>query len=162
MVGNLTRDPDYKQNNSGQGICRLSLASSRQFRNKQTNALMQEVCYIDVDVWGAQAETCRQYLQKGRPVLVEGRLKLDTWEAEGQTKRKHYIVADRVLFLSSNAQSETAQDETMGASAATPPKADYAVKARKATSPSADLFGADAPADSLFKDEPPFEDDLPF
>ena len=51
-----------------------ALASNRQFRNKQTAAMVQEVCYVDVSVWGPQADNCRQYLQKGRPVLVEGRL----------------------------------------------------------------------------------------
>src|SRR5581483_10830882 len=106
MIGNLTKDPDYKPQQSGQGVCRLSLASNRQFRNKQTGAMVQEVCYIDVDVWGPQAENCRQYLQKGRPILVEGRLKLDTWEAEGQTRRRHSIAAERVVFLGSNAQQQ--------------------------------------------------------
>src|SRR5690349_24503797 len=80
MIGNLTRDPEYKQLTSGQAVCRLGLASNRQFKNRQSGDLVQEVCYVDVDVWGAQAESCRQYLTKGRPVLVEGRLKLDSWQ----------------------------------------------------------------------------------
>ena len=78
IIGNLTRDPDYKQLTSGQGVCRLGLATNRQFKNRQTGAMVQEVCYIDIDVWGAQAESCRQYLQKGRAVLIEGRIKLDS------------------------------------------------------------------------------------
>src|ERR1700733_2518678 len=76
MAGNLTRDPDYKQLSSGQAVCRLGLASNRQFKNKQNGEMIQEVYYIDIDVWGPQAESCRQYLQKGRPILVEGALKL--------------------------------------------------------------------------------------
>lgn len=115
MMGNLTRDPDYKQLTSGQAVCRLGLASNRQFKNRQSGDMIQEVCYIDIDVWGAQAESCRQYLQKGRPILVEGRLKLDSWDdTNGQKRSKHSIVADRVVFLGSNAgaQAETgAQDE---------------------------------------------------
>ncbi len=115
MAGNLTRDPDYKQLTSGQAVCRLGLASNRQFKNKQSGDMIQEVCYIDIDVWGPQAESCRQYLQKGRPILVEGRLKLDTWDdANGQKRSKHSIVADRVVFLSSNNQASaeaTDQDE---------------------------------------------------
>lgn len=107
MAGNLTRDPDYKQLPSGQAVCRLGLASNRQFRNKQSGDMIQEVCYVDVDVWGPQAESCRQYLQKGRPVLIEGRLKLDSWEdANGQKRSKHSIVADRVVFLSQGQQAE--------------------------------------------------------
>src|SRR5271169_4486660 len=101
MMGNLTRDPEYKQLSSGQAVCKLGLASNRQFKNKQTGSMVQEVCFIDVDVWGAQAESCRQYLAKGRSVLVEGRLKLDSWQESDGTKRsKHMIVADQVTFLS--------------------------------------------------------------
>src|SRR3972149_8419657 len=106
MTGNLTRDPEYKQLSSGQALCRLGLATNRQYKNRQTGNMVQEVCYVDIDVWGAQAETCRQYLQKGKSVLVEGRLKLDSWkDNEGQNRSKHSIVADRVIFLSSNASS---------------------------------------------------------
>lgn len=108
LIGNLTRDPDYRQLASGQAVCRLGLATNRQFKNRQTGTLIQEVCYINIDVWGAQAESCNQYLQKGRSVLVEGRLKFDTWEdPNGQTRNKHSVVADRVVFLSSNASPET-------------------------------------------------------
>src|SRR5258708_5815256 len=96
MVGNLTRDPELKDVGAGQ-VCRMSIASNRQYKNKQTNAMVQEVCYIDVDVWGPQAETCQQYLQKGKSILVEGRLKLDSWkDSAGQARSKHSIVADRV------------------------------------------------------------------
>ncbi|NDD54451.1 single-stranded DNA-binding protein, partial [bacterium] len=102
MMGNLTRDPEHKQLASGQAVCRLGLASNRQFKNKQTGAMVQEVCFVDVDVWGPQAESCRQFLAKGRSVLVEGRLKMDSWqEPDGAKRSKHTIVADRVTFLNS-------------------------------------------------------------
>ena len=107
IIGNLTRDPEYKQQPSGQAYVGSSLASNRQYRNKQTSAMVQEVCYVDVSVWGPQADNCRQYLQKGRPVLVEGRLKFDTWkDAEGQQKQRHSIVADSVVFLGSGQRAE--------------------------------------------------------
>src|SRR5579872_3069071 len=61
MIGNLTRDPEHKQLTSGQAVCRLGLATNRQFKNRQTGSMVQEVCYIDIDVWGAQAESCKQY-----------------------------------------------------------------------------------------------------
>src|SRR3990167_589426 len=103
LIGNLTRDPEYKQLSSGMAVCRLGLATNRSFKNKQSGDMVQEVCYIDIDVWGAQAESCRQYLQKGRLVLIEGRLKLDTWQDEnGNSRSKHSVVADKVVFLSSN------------------------------------------------------------
>lgn len=115
MIGNLTRDPELKTLPSGQPLCRLGIASNRQFKNRQTGAMVQEVCFIDVDVWGNQAESCRQYLQKGRAVLIEGRLKFDTWQDAngGGTRSKHTIVAERVVFLSSGA-SASASDELGG------------------------------------------------
>ncbi len=112
IVGNLTRDPEYKQLSSGQAVCRLGLATNRQFRNRQTGDVSQEVCFVDVDVWGAQAESCHQYLAKGRQVLVEGRLKLDSWQDnEGNNRSKHSITAERVVFLSSNAPELTEDDQ---------------------------------------------------
>ncbi len=112
MIGNLTRDPEYRQLASGQAVCRMGLATNRQFKNRQTGSMVQEVCFIDVDVWGAQAESCRQYLSKGRPVLIEGRLKFDTWEDQsGQTRSKHSIVADRVVFLGSSAETAESLEE---------------------------------------------------
>lgn len=147
IIGNLTRDPDYKQQSSGQAVCKLSIASNRQFKNKQNGTLVQEVCYIDVDVWGNQAESCKQYLEKGRPVLVEGRLKYDQWESEGQIKRRHSIVAEKVVFLgSSNQQSDNAQGDSFDNQFGSRSNNSLRSKA----------------SDILAKDEMPFEDDLPF
>lgn len=183
IMGNLTRDPDYKQLTSGQAVCRLGLASNRQFKNKQSGDMIQEVCYIDVDVWGPQAESCRQYLQKGRPVLVEGRLKLDTWDdANGQKRSKHSIVADNVKFLGSNAQAETSNEDEQRLDPNNPMEKEIMsqiqqIKNRTASKPAvkADTDFAPAPKKKVapkmeapvtgeieFADEPPFQDDLPF
>lgn len=178
MIGNLTRDPDYKVSPSGQPVCRLSVASNRQFRNKQTGLMVQEVCFIDVDVWGNQAENCRQYLQKGRPVLVEGRLKFDTWESDGQVRRRHSIVADRVVFLGSNQQSETStlennQYEVPNESFQSSGEYEGSKRSktvRKSKKPEPDELNVssdtnnkeDSQNNVIFKDEQPFEDDLPF
>lgn len=150
LVGNLTKDPELKQLNSGQAVCRLNLASNRQFKNRQTGLMVQEVCYIDVDVWGAQAENCRQYLKKGSPVLIEGRLKLDMWkDNEGQSRSKHSIVADRIVFLSSNQSADIAESgDDMGTAPSFGRK------------PSG--VGSDEGVAGAFKDEPPFADELPF
>lgn len=182
IIGNLTRKPEYKQLTSGQAVCRLGLATNRQFKNRQTGSMVQEVCYIDVDVWGAQAESCNQYLDQGRSVLIEGRLKYDTWEdPNGQKRSKHSIVADRVVFLSSGAATEIGEQEQMssssldlnnpkekelfdqieqikGRSKAAPksnatPKGAISAKAKEA---------APATGEISFTDEPPFQDDLPF
>lgn len=186
MAGNLTRDPDYKQLTSGQAVCRLGLASNRQFKNKQSGDMIQEVCYIDIDVWGPQAESCRQYLQKGRPILVEGRLKLDTWDdANGQKRSKHSIVADRVVFLASNTQAEAGAEDEQRLDPNNPMEKELMsqieqIKSRTASRPamkSESNFEAAKPApvkkktvsapattggEIDFADEPPFQDDLPF
>jgi single-strand DNA-binding protein len=176
IVGNLTRDPDFKQLPSGQSVCRLALASNRQFKNKQTGMMGQEVCYVDVDVWGAQAETCRQYLAKGRPVLVEGRLKLDTWQdAQGANRSKHSISADRVVFLSSNAGEGQGAGADLGGQEEAPAqystqKTEEFIKIEEAVAKKAAAKKMAAPAKKdkevgglpEFKDEPPFEDELPF
>ncbi len=166
MMGNLTRDPELKQLNSGQSVCRLGLASNRQFKNK-TGAMVQEVCFVDIDVWGPQAESCRQYLTKGRAVLVEGRLKLDSWQEDDGTKRsKHSIVADRVTFLpASAAQSDdVASEQSEEFAPATKSEEAKPVRVKKAAArPSIPGDGAGAPrGEVVLKDEAPFEDDLPF
>lgn len=191
LMGNLTRDPEYKQLGSGQAVCRLGLASNRQFRNKQSGDMVQEVCYIDVDVWGAQAESCKQYLAKGRPVLVEGRIKLDTWQdQDNKTRSKHSIVAERVVFLSAAGEaSDSAQSSADADSGVLEPRneverelmsqldeiknrkkepASFGAAASSARrTPAKNAFGATKQNvnDSVvggFKDEPPFQDDLPF
>lgn len=178
IIGNLTRDPEYKQLPSGQPVTRLGIASNRQYKNRQTGSMVQEVCFIDVDVFGPQAESCRQYLQKGRPVLVEGRLKFDTWQTpDNQTRTKHSIVADRVVFLGSSNQGATESDELAFDSSSAPSTVDLSdpnVSAaheklgrvqskKKAQSFSAGSNAAPISAGEFdFKDEPPFQDDLPF
>lgn len=177
MIGNLTRDPEYRNLASGQAVCRLGLATNRQFKNKQTGSMVQEVCYIDVDVWGAQAESCRQYLQKGRPVLVEGRLKLDSWDDQsGQKRNKHSIVAERVVFLSNGAQAESSFGAALEEESSSGPqlnpnnpverdllaqleKAQTRVKAAKIKK---EEPAAPSTGEIDFQDEPPFEDGLPF
>jgi single-strand DNA-binding protein len=178
IAGNLTRDPEYKSLSSGQGVCRLGLATNRQFKNKQTGSMVQEVCYIDVDVWGAQAESCRQYLQKGRSVLIEGRLKLDSWEDQtGQKRSKHSIVAERVVFLSNGTSVESsfgshiADDSGVEEMHLNPNNAvekdllDQLEKAQNRVKAAKNTQSQSTPASSLgeidFKDQPPFED-LPF
>ena len=167
MMGNLTRDPEHKQLSSGQAVCRFGLASNRQFKNKQTGTMVQEVCFVDVDVWGPQAESCRQFLSKGRSVLVEGRLKFDTWQEQDGTKRsKHFIVADRVTFLAAGAQQEDSDESSAGQSS------DFVPATVQASADTAEVAApkkraskapAAAPSGEIdFKDKAPFEDELPF
>ncbi len=144
IVGNLTRDPELKPVGAAH-VCRISLALNRQYKNKQTGALVQEVCYIDIVVWGPQAENCAQYLRKGSPILVEGRLKFDSWkDVDGKMRSKHSIVAENVVFLGTGQLAETTtmeglSDEAMMSANLQPSK-----------------------TNASFKDEQPFDDELPF
>lgn len=156
MVGNLTKDPDLKPVGA-QSVCKLNIASNKQYKNRQTGATVSEVCFVDVEVWGAQAESCKTYLQKGRPVLIEGRLKLDSWkDQEGAMRSKHSIVADKVVFLNSNSQDSVDDLEEnsnaplikQGTSSARPLYKEKEVQMKKS---------------NQFVDNAPFiEDDLPF
>src|SRR2546428_13112105 len=100
LIGNLTRDPEVRYTPKGTAIANLGLAVNRSWTD-ESGQQKEEVLFVDIDVWGRQAETCGQYLSKGRPVFVEGRLRLDSWEDKesGQKRNKLKVVAERVQFL---------------------------------------------------------------
>ncbi len=99
LIGNLTRDPELRYTPEGTAVLDLGLAVSREYTRKDDEKKI-EVCFIDVVVWRRQAETCHQYLSKGSPIFVEGRLQLDQWETSDGVKRsKLRVVANRVQFL---------------------------------------------------------------
>jgi len=157
IVGNLTKDPELKPV-GGSSVCRLSIASNRQFKNRQSGAITQEVCYVDIDVWGPQAESSNQHLRKGRSVLVEGRLKYDSWkDAEGNNRYRHSITADRIIFLGNRSdENEQSEDKKTSSFEGLPPLPVTPVAAKK-TKKSQDNVSFPE-----FKDEQPFDDDLPF
>ena len=98
LLGNLTRDPELRYTPGGAPVTSFGLASNRRFR--QGDAWQEEVCFIDVVVFGRQAEATAAYLIKGRMVVVEGRLRWRSWESEmGQRRSKHEVIAERVEFL---------------------------------------------------------------
>ncbi len=113
LAGNLTRDPEVKYTASGRAVSALGLAVNRRYRTAEGED-KEEVCFVDIDVWGRQAETCGEYLGKGAPVLVEGRLRLDQWEKDGQKNSKLKVVADRVQFLGSPRASSFGDGERSG------------------------------------------------
>lgn len=99
LLGNLTRDPQVRQVPSGTSVADLGLATNEVFKNKDGEQITK-TCFVDVVAWGRQAETCGQYLAKGAPILVEGRLQHDQWETdEGQKRSRLRVRADRVQFL---------------------------------------------------------------
>ena len=100
LMGNLTRDPELRRLPSGTAVTELGLALNRSFTGKDGER-REEVVFIDVTVWDRQAETCCQYLKKGRAVHVEGYLKMDSWDDKttGEKRTKLKVQADRVQFL---------------------------------------------------------------
>jgi single-strand DNA-binding protein len=98
LMGNLTTDPEVKYTPKGTAVGDLRLAINDSYK-AQDGTIKETVTYLDVEVWGRQAETCKQYLTKGRGVFVEGQLRLDQWEQDGQKRSKLKVRADRVQFL---------------------------------------------------------------
>jgi len=107
LVGNLTRDPEMKHLPSGTALCSLRIAVNTR-RKDESGQWTDKPNYFDVSVWGAQGESCAQYLAKGRPVAIDGRLEWREWEAsDGSGKRQAVeIVADNVQFLGSRGDGE--------------------------------------------------------
>ena len=103
LAGNLTRDPEMRFTPSGMAVAKIGLAVSRKFKDPKTNEMREDVTFVDIDVFGKQAEVAGQYLSKGRPVLIEGRLQLDQWDDKqtGQKRSKLKVVASRIQFLGS-------------------------------------------------------------
>ncbi len=101
LMGNLTKDPELRYTPQGTAVANLRLAVSRKFRAKNQE-LKEETCFVTVVVWNKQAETCNQYLQKGRPVFVEGTLQSRSWEDNAGQKRSVIEVrAQRIQFMGS-------------------------------------------------------------
>ena len=141
LAGNLTRDPELRYTPKGTAIAKITLAINRRWSN-EAGEQKEEVTFVDVDAFGKQAETIGQYLKKGRPLLVEGRLKYDTWDDKqtGQKRSKLGVVLDNFQFLDSGNRGE-------GGSAPAP-------RPRPAAAP------AEGPGEP---DAPPHEgDDVPF
>jgi single-strand DNA-binding protein len=98
LMGNLTKDPEIRYAPSGTAVASFRMAINHRY--KQGEEFKEEVCFIDVVVFGKQAESCGQYLNKGNGVIVEGRLQERRWETEeGQKRSKHEVVAQSVRFL---------------------------------------------------------------
>lgn len=123
LMGNLTRDPELRTIPSGQSVCSFSLALNRSY--KGSDGEWQEATdYVDVVAWGALGERVTQYITKGRPVLVNGRLQSRSWEQEGQKRSKVEVVAQDVTFLGGGSRGDSgASDESAEPKSSKKPKA---------------------------------------
>jgi len=102
LVGNLTKDPELRHTPSGNAVCKLRIAVNTRQKDQQTGEWGDKPNYFDVTVWGDQGEACAQFLAKGRPVAIDGRLDWREWDAQDGTKRQAVeIIADNVQFLGS-------------------------------------------------------------
>ena len=148
LAGNLTRDPELRYTPKGMAIARVGLAINRSWRT-ETGEQKEEVTFVDVDAFGKQAETIGQYFKKGRPILIEGRLRYDTWDDKqtGQKKSKLGVVLEGFQFMDSGNRADGVPS---GAPSSAP-------RSRTATAP------APAPQPDSEPDSPPHEgDDVPF
>ena len=106
LVGNLTRDPELRHTPSGTAVCNLRLAVNTR-RKDETGQWVDKPNYFDITVWGNQGERCAQYLSKGRPVAIDGRLEWREWETpEGNKRQAVDVVADTVQFLGGRGDGE--------------------------------------------------------
>jgi single-strand DNA-binding protein len=148
LVGNLTRDPELRYTPKGTAIAKIGLAVNRVWTN-EAGEKKEEVTFVDVDVFGRTAENVGQYMRKGRPILIEGRLKLDQWDDKqtGQKKSRLGVVAETVQFLGS---AQGGGEGGSGGGGAPAPRAP------RPAAPSAPA------AEPLEGDGPPESDDVPF
>ena len=165
LMGNLTRDIELKYTQSGLAVTDVGIAVSDRRKN-QAGEWVEETTFVDVTLWGRTAEVASEYLSKGSPIFIEGRLKLDTWESEGQKRSKLRVVGERMQMLggrSSSAQpaanvrrDPTTYDESEYSSRSAYDDTASARNNAGAPPPSAGAPSANAGA------APPPEDNLPF
>lgn len=102
LVGNLTRDVELKYLQNGSAVAKIGLATSRKFK-KQDGSQGEEVCFVDINLFGRTAEIANQYLRKGSKILIEGRLVLEQWKDQNGTNRsKHTVTAENMTMLGGN------------------------------------------------------------
>lgn len=150
LMGNLTRDPELRYTPKGTAVARITLAVNRTWKGESGDS-KEETSFVDVDAWGRQAEVIAQYMKKGRPFLVEGRLKQDTWE----DKTTHQKQSKLKVVLESFAFVDFKGTDAGG----TPGETSRSRPAPAQTAPASTPAGPDTSAEP---EGPPPEDDVPF
>jgi single-strand DNA-binding protein len=147
LVGNLTRDPELSYTPSNTAICKFGIATNNKWRDREGNT-REDVCFVDCTVFGRAGETFNQYMNKGRSVLVEGRLRLEQWAGQDGSKRsKHVVIVDNFTFLGGGGGGSAAGNSGAAASRRSEPE----------TSGAAVEGGHDD-----YDAPPPTDDDIPF
>jgi len=153
LMGNLTRDPEVKYTPKGNAVGDLSIAINDSYK-AQDGTIKETVTYVDIEVWGRTAENCKQYLSKGRPVFVEGQLRLDQWEQEGQKRSKLKVRADRIQFLGGGGPGG-------GSGGSGRSEGNYSRGGERSSSSSAETSRSSS-SHSEDAPPPPSDDDIPF
>lgn len=100
LMGNLTRDPELRHTNANLAVCKIGLAVNRQWTDRNSNERREETTFVDCTAFGRQAEVLSQYLRKGRPLFIEGRLNLSQWQdQEGNNRSKLEVIIENFQFL---------------------------------------------------------------
>lgn len=151
LIGNLTRDPELRVTANGNSICKLGLAVNRVYSTKDGER-REETTFIDIDAFGKPAEIISKYMRKGRSLMVEGRLKLDQWESEGQKRSKLSVILENFQFLGGRDDAESSSkgnyEQNSPPVRSTPPPAAKSESAETNT--------------NFSNDEDTLEDDVPF
>jgi single-strand DNA-binding protein len=148
LAGNLTRDPELRYTPKGMAVVKIGLAINRTWKSESGES-KEEVTFVDVDAWGRQAEVIAQYMRKGRPILIEGRLKLDTWEDKNTHQKQSKLKVTLESFSFIDSKGPDGGGGGGGAPSGEAPR-------RSAAPAKTDS----APADS--EAAPPEDDDVPF
>jgi single-strand DNA-binding protein len=126
LVGNLTRDPELRHTPSGTAVCGLRIAVNTRRKDGATGQWTEKPNYFDITVWGQQGENCAQYLSKGRPVAIDGRLEWREWDAQDGTKRQAVeVIADSVQFLGGRGEGGGGDNQFVPAGALAGADADF-------------------------------------
>lgn len=150
LMGNLTRAPEVRRTPTGQAVSDLGLAVNERYQDRNGQNV-DRPCFVDVVVWGRQAEACEKHLVKGAPVAVEGRLRFEQWQTpQGERRSRLRVLANRIQFLGRPSQDETASDSGTGVTAgATAPAKGKAAPAKAAPVPPVDDALPDGPEEVL-------------
>ena len=156
LLGNLTRDPETRVTTNGLTICKLGMAVSRVFSTREGER-KEETTFVDIDAFGKQAEVITKYMRKGKPLMVEGRLKLDQWETnDGQKRNKLKVVLENFQFVGGRDDNATGGGSS-DYEESSPPR-------RAAPEPSADRGSDSSSANnsSTSSSDDVLDDDVPF
>jgi single-strand DNA-binding protein len=148
IMGNLTRDPEIKYTPKGTAVADVSIAVNRVYSSDQGER-REETTFVDVELWGRQAEIAGEYLRKGRPVYIEGRLKLDTWEDKqtGQKRSRMRVVGENLQLLGAREGGGEREDSSSGRGhqRSERPAQSRQPAAKKPLDPDLDVDGDDVP-----------------